>query len=73
MFHLLLSKLCVKKVKILFCLLAEIQGVPGHEFPPYAENCVYDFLLSSWGAARERLGGLLKHDELNKDVLFAIL
>ena len=38
--HLLLSQVRVKKGTILFCLLAENQGVPGHEFPPCAENCV---------------------------------
>ena len=38
--HLLLSQVRVKKGTILFCLLAENQGVPGHEFPPYAENRV---------------------------------
>ena len=51
-FHLLLSKLCVKKVKILFCLLAENQGVPGHEFPPCAENRVSD--SAGKGKSRKR-------------------
>ena len=31
--HLILSQVWVKKGKILFCLLAENQGVPGHECP----------------------------------------
>ena len=43
--HLLLSQVRVKKGTILFCLLAENQGVPGHEFPPSAENCVQKYIF----------------------------